>query len=167
MRELEVRLGRRPQPAAWSISFDVDHAQKVLACLRAGLRSSPGEAERDSTTEARHFLKQAVNGLGRGWQSRLRSSGPVRRDDEGQAVDACDAERGRRHSRRRCHVPGRDVQLRRPHPPEHRLHQKAARACSRPCCRNPALTSRATCVRHQELMEASGYGRSSRRNSRI
>ena len=42
-------------------------------------------------------------------------------------------------------------------PPEHRYHQKAARAVLKACCPNPARTSRATCGSHAELLAASGY----------
>ncbi len=77
-----------------------------LAGPSARLPDSPAMTARTK----KQFLEQAVSGLGPGRQGHLRPAGPVCRDGEGQAVDACHAEGSGRHRGRRRHLPGRDVQ---------------------------------------------------------
>ena len=135
--------------------FDPLHARKVLAEFGRAFGRLP-ENPVCMTAGRRRFLDQAVAGLGGRRQSDLRAAGPVRRHDEGPALDARRAAGGRRHRGRRRDVPGRNLQ-RQDRPPEHRLHQKAARAVLKALLPDQGTDIKGHMRSSEELLEASGY----------
>ena len=144
MRELEVCLveGQNSTPVDL---FPIRHAEKVLAAFGRAfgvLPENPGETSIDQ----KHFLEQAVAGLeegkvisvrlalfaemmkGKAWTpASLKAVGGT----EGVGVTFLEETFSAATA-----------------PPEHRYHQRAARA-GLTCCRKPAAISRATCGRMQ------------------
>ena len=122
----------------------------------ARLPESPPRPARAAAT----FLEQAVAGLAQEGKVICVPPGPVRRDDEGQAVDAGLAAGGGR--RRRASAPRSWKRPSAPPtaPPEHRYHQESRPGGPRAaCCPKPAPTSRDTCGREAELLAALGLRR--------
>ena len=136
--------------------FDLQHARKVLIAFGRGYGMLPddpkemtGAAERISGSNDRWAVP--------GRQGDLGSTGVVRRDAQGEALDSRDLEAGRRGGRGRGHVPGGDLQ--RPdgpavvsHPPEGRSSRLEGTAA-----RGRVQHQRKHAVA-RELLEASGYG---------
>ena len=91
-----------------------------------------------------------------GRQDRLGAAGPLRRDDEGEALDPCHAQRGGRH-------PGVGVTFLEETfsaataPPEHRFHQKAAQAVLKALLPESGTDIKGQMRSRRELLEASGY----------
>ena len=125
--------------------FDLDHARKILAAFGRAFGRLP-ENRGETSREQKDFLEQAVDGPGGRRQGRLRPPGPVRRDDEEQALDARRAQGSGRNQGDRRHLPGRDLQR------ADRESQSTAGTRRRPapssklCSPNRARTSRGTCV---------------------
>ena len=97
MRELEIRLRRRPELARWSISSTWTTPEKCWRRLGGPSANCPKTPATRARTR-RSFLNQAVSGLAQEGKVISRAAGPVCRDDEGQALDAC-------HARRRSAAP--------------------------------------------------------------
>ena len=156
MRELEVRL---VEGQNWrrSISSTCDHAEKVLAAFGRAFGKLP-ENRSDTSKDQKEFLNQAVSGLGPGRQGHLRAAGPVCRDDEGQS-------RGRPASLKAVGgTEGVGVTFLEETfsaataPPEHRYHQKAARAVLKALLPETGSDIKGHMRSYAELLEASGYG---------
>ena len=154
MRDLEVRLVEGQNSAAVDL-FDPDHARKVLAAFGRAFGKLPENAG-DSQQGAEAVPEQAVAGLGPGRQGHLRPAGPVCRDDEGQAVDAATLKE----------VGGtegvgvtflEETFSAATAPPEHRYHQKAARAVLKALLPESGTDIKGHMRSHAELLEASGY----------
>jgi serine/threonine protein kinase len=152
MRDLEVRLVEGQNSAAVDL-FDLDHARKVLAAFGRAFGKLP-EDHGDMARQHKEFLKQAVSGLaqegkvisvrlalfaemmkGRPWTpASLKAVGGM----EGVGITFLEETFSAATA-----------------PPEHRYHQKAARAGLKVLLpetgsdlkRKPAATSRATCAR--------------------
>ena len=154
MRELEVRLVEGHNIGLVDL-FDVDHAQKVLRAFGRAFTRLPEKAS-DLTNEANTFLKQAVNGLaedgkiicvrlalfaemmkGKPWTpATLKEVGGA------QGVGAAFLEET-------FSAPTAS--------PEHRLHQKAARAVLKALIPESGTDIKGNMRSHQELLETSGY----------
>jgi serine/threonine protein kinase/formylglycine-generating enzyme required for sulfatase activity len=155
MRELEVPLVEGRNLGLVDL-VDVDHAQKILRAFGRAFARVP-EKESDSTTEANVFLKQAVNGLaedgkivcvrlalfaemmkGKPWTpSTLIEVGGT------QGVGVTFLEETFSASTAS---------------PEHRLHQKAARATLKALLPESGTDIKGNMRSYQELLETSGYG---------
>ena len=108
MRELEVRIVEGHNFATVDL-FDPRPRPQGAGGVRPGLRPAarqPGRADARAGAVPRPGGRRA----GPGRQGHLGAAGPVRRDGQGQAVDAGHAAGGRRHRGGRRHLPGRDVQ---------------------------------------------------------
>jgi serine/threonine protein kinase/formylglycine-generating enzyme required for sulfatase activity len=155
MRELEVPLVEGRNIGLVDL-VHVDHAQKVLRAFGRAFARLP-EQEGDSTTEANTFLKQAVNGLaedgkivcvrlalfaemmkGKPWT-------PATLIEVGgtQGVGVTFLEETFSASTAS---------------PEHRLHQKAARATLKALLPESGTDIKGNMRSYQELLETSGYG---------
>ena len=155
MRELEVRLLEGQNSAAVDL-FDTDHARKVLAAFGRAfgkLPENPGETTKDQ----KEFLKQAVSGLaqegkvicvrlalfaemmkGKTWTpASLKAVGGT----EGVGVTFLEETFSAATA-----------------PPEHRYHQKAARADLKALLPETGSDIKGHMRSHAELLEASGYG---------
>ncbi len=155
MRELEVRLVEGQNSAAVDL-FDTDHARKVLAAFGRAfgkLPENPGDASKDQ----KEFLTQAVSGLaqegkvicvrlalfaemmkGKAWTpASLKAVGGT----EGVGVTFLEE------------TFSADTA-----PPEHRYHQKAARAVLKILLPETGSDIKGYMRPYAELLEASGYG---------
>jgi eukaryotic-like serine/threonine-protein kinase len=155
MRELEIRLLEGQNSAAVDL-FDMDHAQKVLAAFGRAfgkLSENAGEASK----EQKEFLKQAVSGLaqegkvisvrlalfaemmkGKAWTpDSLKAVGGT----EGVGITFLEETFSAATS-----------------PPEHRYHQKAARADLKVLLPETGSDIKGHMRSYAELLEASGYG---------
>ena len=132
--------------------FDPRHAKKVLAAFgRAfgALPESPGDLEQGS----RGVPGSSRFGSGPGRQGHLRPAGPVCRDDEGQAVDACHAQGGGWH--RGVGVTFLEETFSASTaPPEHRYHQKAAQAVLKALLPETGTDIKGHMRSQRELLEA-------------
>ena len=155
MRDLEVRLVEGQNSAAVDL-FPIRHAEKVLAAFGRAfgeLPDGPGEA----STEQKEFLKQAVSGLaqegkvisvrlalfsemmkGKAWTpATLKAVGGT----QGVGVTFLEGTFSAAAA-----------------PPEHRYHQKAARAVLKSLLPESGTDIKGHMRSHAELLDASGYG---------
>src|SRR6516162_11238 len=155
MRELEVRLIEGQNSAALDL-FDLDHARKVLAAFGRAFGKLPENAGATSE-EQKQFLEQAVSGLaqegkvipvrlalfaemmkGKAWTpASLKAVGGT----EGVGVTFLEE------------TFSADTA-----PPEHRYHQKAARADLKILLPETGSDIKGHMRSYAELLEASGYG---------
>ena len=155
MRELEIRLVEGHNSAAVDL-FDLRHAEKVLAAFGRAFGVLP-ESSREVTKDQKQFLQQAVNGLaqdgkvvcvrlalfaemmkGKPWTpATLKEVGGT----EGIGVTFLEETFSASTA-----------------PPEHRYHQKAARAVLKALLPESGTDIKGNMRSRQELMEASGYG---------
>ena len=112
----------------------------------------------ETTKEQKDFLKQSVAGLAEEGKVICVRLGVVCRDDEGQGVDASDAERSRRDDRVLASRFLEETFSASTAPPEHRYHQKAARAVLKDLLPDSGTDIKGYMRSHAELLEASGYG---------
>ena len=154
MRELEIRLVEGHNSAAVDL-FPVRHAERVLAAFGRAF-GALSEKPTDTTADQQQFLQQAVAGLaeegkvvsvrlalfaemlkGRPWvPSELKQVGGT----EGVGVTFLEATFSASTS-----------------PPEHRLHQKAAREVLKALLPESGTTIRGHLRSYEDLLEASGY----------
>lgn len=154
LRELEVRLVEAQNSAAVDL-FDLDHARKVLAAFGRAFGRLP-EGSGESSNDQKEFLKQAVSGLaqdgkiisvrlalfadmvkGKVWTPvTLKEIGGT----EGVGVTFLEETFSTASA-----------------PPEHRLHQKAARAVLKDLLPDSGTDIKGHMRSHGELLEASGY----------
>jgi len=154
MRELEVRLVEAQNSAAVDL-FDEDHARKVLAAFGRAFGKLP-ENSAEWTKDQKEFLKQAIAGLaqegkvisvrlalfaemmkGRSWTvATLKEVGGTK----GVGVTFLEETFSASTS-----------------PPEHRYHQKAARAVLKALLPESGTEIKGHMRSHDELLEASGY----------
>ena len=155
MRELEVRLLEGQNSAAVDL-FDTDHARKVLAAFGRAFDKLP-ENTGETTKDQREFLNQAVTGLalegkvicvrlalfaemmrGKAWTpASLKAVGGT----EGVGVTFLE-----------------ETFCASAAPPEHRYHQKAARANLKVLLPETGSDLKGHMRSYAELLEASGYG---------
>ncbi len=155
MRELEVPLVEGRNLGLVDL-VDVDHAQKVLRAFGRAFARLP-EQESDSTTEAKTFLKQAVNGLA----------------EDGKIVCVrlalfAEMMKGKPWTRATLVEVGgtqgvgvtflEETFSASTASPEHRLHQKAARATLKALLPESGTDIKGNMRSYQELLETSGYG---------
>jgi serine/threonine protein kinase/formylglycine-generating enzyme required for sulfatase activity len=153
MRELEIRLVEGHNSAAVDL-FDIRHAEKVLAAFGRAFGVLP-ESSREATKDEKQFLQQAVNGLaqdgkvvcvrlalfsemmkGKPWSpATLKEVGGT----EGIGVTFLEETFSASTA-----------------PPEHRFHQKAARAVLKAMLPESGTDIKGNMRSRQELMEASG-----------
>ena len=136
--------------------FDLQHARKVLIAVRTWLRDVAGRSQGDDRRTER-ISGSNDQGAVPGRQGGLGSTGVVRRDAQGEALDSRDLEAGRRGGRGRGHVPGGDLQ-RRTAPPSYRIHQKAAQAVLRALLPETGSNIKGNMRSYDELLVVSGYG---------
>jgi eukaryotic-like serine/threonine-protein kinase len=154
MRELEVRLLEGQNSAAVDL-FDTDHAKKVLAAFGRAFGKLP-EKSGDTSKDQKEFLTQAVSGLaqegkvicvrlalfaemmkGRAWTSAsLKAVGGT----EGVGVTFLEETFSAATA-----------------PPEHRYHQKAARADLKALLPETGSDIKGHMRSYADLLEASGY----------
>ncbi|MGO9915315.1 MAG: protein kinase domain-containing protein [Isosphaeraceae bacterium] len=155
MRDLEIRLLEGQNSAAVDL-FDMDHARKVLAAFGRAFGKLPENAS-ETVKEQKEFLKQAVSGLaqegkvisvrlalfaemmkGKSWTpASLRAVGGT----EGVGITFLEETFSAATA-----------------PPEHRYHQKAARADLRILLPETGSDIKGHMRSYAELLEASGYG---------
>jgi serine/threonine protein kinase len=155
MRELEVRLLEGQNSAAVDL-FDTDHARKVLAAFGRAFGKLP-ESPGDTSKDQQEFLTQAVSGLaqegkvicvrlalfaemmkGKAWTpASLKAVGGT----EGVGVTFLEETFSAATA-----------------PPEHRYHQKAARADLKILLPETGSDIKGHMRSYAELLEASGYG---------
>ena len=155
MRELEIRLLEGQNSAALVDLFDLDHARKVLAAFGRAFGKLAGERGARARNK-RSFLKQAVSGLaqegkvicvrlalfaemmkGKPWTpATLKEVGGT----EGVGVTFLEETFSAATA-----------------PPEHRYHQKAARAVLKALLPETGTDIKGHMRSHAELLEASGY----------
>jgi serine/threonine protein kinase/formylglycine-generating enzyme required for sulfatase activity len=155
LRQLEVRLLEGQNSAAVDL-FDTDHARKVLAAFGRAFGKLP-ENKGETTKEQQEFLQQAVAGLaqegkvicvrlalfaemmkGKAWTpATLTEVGGT----EGVGVTFLEETFSAATA-----------------PPEHRYHQKAARAVLKALLPESSTDIKGHMRSHAELLEASGYG---------
>ncbi len=121
--------------------FDPGHARKVLGAFGRAFAALP---EGEPTADQERFLDQSVRGLTAGRQGHHRPARPLRRDDEGAALDPRRPGGGRRPRGGRPVVPRADLQPPRA-PPAHRRTSLPRGPCSRRCCPSTGRTSAAGC----------------------
>ena len=155
LRELEIRL-IEGQNSALADLFDLDHARKVLAAFGRAFGRLP-ESISETTKDQKDFLKQSVAGLaeegkvicvrlalfaemmkGKTWTpSTLKEVGGTK----GVGVTFLEETFSASTS-----------------PPEHRYHQKAARAILKNLLPDSGTDIKGYMRSHAELLESSGYG---------
>lgn len=155
LRELEVRLVEG-QNSALTDLFDLDHARKVLAAFGRAFGKLPDNLS-ETTKEQKEFLTQSVAGLaedgkvicvrlalfaemmkGKAWTpATLKDVGGTK----GVGVTFLEETFSASTS-----------------PPEHRYHQKAARAVLKDLLPDSGTDIKGYMRSHAELLEASGYG---------
>jgi eukaryotic-like serine/threonine-protein kinase len=155
LRELEIRL-LEGQNSALVDLFDLDHARKVLAAFGRAFGKLP-ENPGDTTKDQKEFLKQAVSGLaqegkvicvrlalfaemmkGKAWTpASLKAVGGT----EGVGVTFLEETFSAATA-----------------PPEHRYHQKAARADLKILLPETGSDIKGHMRSYADLLEASGYG---------
>jgi len=155
VRELEIRLVDG-QNSALADLFDTDHARKVLAAFGRAFGKLP-ENHGDTSKDQKEFLKQAVSGLaqegkvvsvrlalfaemmkGKAWTpATLKEAGGT----EGVGVTFLEETFSATTA-----------------PPEHRYHQKAARADLQALLPETGSDIKGHMRSYAELLEASGYG---------
>jgi eukaryotic-like serine/threonine-protein kinase len=155
MRDLEVRLVEAQNSAAVDL-FPIRHAEKVLAAFGRAFGTLPYNLG-DVSNEQKSFLKQSVAGLaeegkvicvrlalfaemlkGKAWTpTTLKAVGGTK----GVGVTFLE-----------------DTFSTSSSPPEHRYHQKAARAVLKDLLPNSGTDIKGTMRSRAELLEASGYG---------
>ena len=155
LRDLEIRLVEG-QNSALADLFDLDHARKVLAAFGRAFGKLP-ESSSETTTDQKEFLNQAVSGLaqdgkvicvrlalfaemmkGKAWTpASLKAVGGT----EGVGVTFLEETISAATA-----------------PPEHRYHQKAARAVLKDLLPDSGTDIKGYMRSHAEMLEASGYG---------
>ena len=154
MRDLEIRLVEGENSAAVDL-FDLLHARKVLDGVRPGLRRLAREVVR-AHARAASVPRPGGRRAGPGRQGDLGAAGAVRRDGQGEALDAGDLEG----------VGGtegvgvtflEETFSATTAPPEHRLHQKAAQAVLKALLPETGTDIKGQMRSEAELREASGY----------
>jgi eukaryotic-like serine/threonine-protein kinase len=155
MRELEIRLLEGQNSAAVDL-FDMDHARKILAAFGRAFGKLPENAS-ETEKEQKEFLKQAVSGLaqegkvisvrlalfaemmkGKAWTpNSLKAVGGT----EGVGITFLEETFSAATA-----------------PPEHRYHQKAARADLKILLPETGSDIKGHMRCYAELLEASGYG---------
>jgi serine/threonine protein kinase/formylglycine-generating enzyme required for sulfatase activity len=155
MRDLEFRLLEGQNSAAVDL-FDTDHARKVLSAFGRAFGKLPENSD-DTSKEQKEFLKQAVSGLaqegkvicvrlalfaemmkGKAWTpASLKAVGGT----EGIGVTFLEETFSATTA-----------------PPEHRYHQKAARADLKALLPETGSDIKGHMRSYAELLEASGYG---------
>ena len=156
MRELEIRLRRRPELVRRSISSTWTTPEKVLAAFGRAFGKLPENAG-ETSKDQKQFLEQAVSGLaqegkvicvrlalfaemmkGKAWTpATLKEVGGT----EGVGVTFLEETFSAATA-----------------PPEHRYHQKAARAVLKALLPESGTDIKGHMRSHAELLEASGYG---------
>ncbi|HTU88939.1 MAG TPA: SUMF1/EgtB/PvdO family nonheme iron enzyme [Gemmataceae bacterium] len=154
MRELEIRLVEGQNSAAVDL-FPIRHAEKVLAAFGRAFGVLP-ENSSETSSDQKHFLEQAVSGLaqegkvisvrlalfaemmkGKAWTpASLKAVGGA----EGVGVVFLEETFSAATA-----------------PPEHRYHQKAARAVLKALLPEAGTDIKGHMRSHQELLQASGY----------
>src|ERR1019366_7207563 len=155
MRELEVRLVEAQNSAAVDL-FPIRHAEKVLAAFGRAFGALP-DASTDASKDQKQFLEQAVSGLaqdgkvisvrlalfaemmkGKAWTpTTLKEVGGT----EGVGVTFLEETFSATTA-----------------PPEHRYHQKAARAVLKSLLPDSGTDIKGHMRSYADLLEASGYG---------
>jgi serine/threonine protein kinase len=155
LRELEIRLVEGGNSALADL-FDLDHARKVLGAFGRAFGKLPDNIV-DTTTDQKDFLKQSVAGLaeegkvicvrlalfaemmkGKSWTpATLKEVGGTK----GVGVTFLEETFSATTS-----------------PPEHRYHQKAARAVLKDLLPDSGTDLKGAMRSYAELLEASGYG---------
>jgi len=155
MRELEIRLIESHNSVAVDL-FPVRHAEKVLAAFGRAFGALP-DSPSDTSNDQKHFLRQAVSGLaqegkvicvrlalfaemmkGKSWTAAsLKAVGGT----EGVGITFLEETFSAATA-----------------PPEHRYHQKAARADLKALLPETGSDIRGHMRSYAELLEASGYG---------
>ena len=154
MRELEIRLVEGHNSAAVDL-FDTRHAEKVLAAFGRAFGALPENSSR-ATRDQKHFLQQAVNGLAEDgkvvcvrlalFAEMMKSKPwtPVALKEvggtEGIGVSFLEETFSAASA-----------------PPEHRLHQKAARAVLKSLLPHSGTDIKGNMRSRQELVKESGY----------
>jgi serine/threonine protein kinase/formylglycine-generating enzyme required for sulfatase activity len=155
LRELEVRLVEG-QNSALTDLFDLDHARKVLVAFGRAFGKLPDNIS-ETTKNQKEFIKQSVAGLaevgkvicvrlalftemmkGKAWTvASLKQAGGTKGVGVTFLEETFSASTA---------------------PPDHRYHQKAARAVLRDLLPDSGTDIKGSMRSHAELMEASGYG---------
>ena len=125
--------------------------------VRPGLRRACPTTSAELTQGAEGVPRPGGGRAGPGRQGHLGAAGPVRRDGEGQAVDAGHAEGGGRHRRASASPSSKRRSVPPTAPPQHRYHQKAARAVLKALLPEAGTDIKGHMRSHGELLEASGY----------
>ncbi len=154
MRELEVRLLEGHNSALADL-FDLDHARKVLSAFGRAFGRLP-ENVRDTSKDQKEFLKQAVNGLAEDgkivcvrlalfaemMKSKTWTPATLKEVGGTQGLGVTFLEETFSASTA---------------PPEHRYHQKAARAVLKSLLPKSGTDIKGHMRSHDELLDASGY----------
>ena len=155
MRELEIRLLEGQNSAAVDL-FDTDHARKVLAAFGRAFGKLP-ESSSQTTKDQKEFLNQAVSGLAQ----------------EGKVISVrlalfAEMMKGKPWTPASLRAVGgtagvgvtflEETFSATTAPPEHRYHQKAARADLKALLPETGSDIKGHMRSYAELLEASGYG---------
>ena len=159
MRDLEIDLVPDRNIAAVDL-FEPKHARKVLAAFGRAYGAA-ARGRRPHQGSAR-FPRPGRRRAGPGWPGRAGAAGTLRRDGQGQALDARDLERGRRHGGRGRQVPRGDLLLSSV-VARHRYHQKAAQAVLKSLLPETNADIKGRMRSIEELREVSGYSEQARR----
>ena len=146
---------RRAEHVRWSISSTSTTPERCWRRLGGPSANFP-KSTGETSKEQKEFLNQAVSGLAQEGKVISRPAGPVCRDDEGQGVDAATLKE----------VGGtegvgvtflEETFSAATAPPEHRYHQKAARAVLKALLPESGTDIKGHMRSYAELLEASGY----------
>ncbi len=154
LRELEIRLVEDQNSAAVDL-FDMRHAEKVLAAFGRAFGILP-ETMRELSEDQKHFLQQAVGGLAQDgkvicvrvalfaemMKNRAWTPGALKEVGGTEGIGVTFLEETFSSSTA---------------PPEHRYHQKAARAVLKSLLPDSGSDIKGNMRAGTELMEASGY----------
>jgi serine/threonine protein kinase/formylglycine-generating enzyme required for sulfatase activity len=154
LRDLEIRLVEGQNSALVDL-FDLDHARKVLAAFGRAFDKLP-ERPRETSKEQREFLKQAVSGLaqeGKVISVRLALFAEMTRSKPWTAATL--REMGGTAGVGAAFL--EETFSASTAPPEHRYHQKAARAVLKKLLPDAGTDIKGHMRSRQELLEASGY----------
>ncbi len=154
MRELEIRLLEGENSAAVDL-FDRDHARKVLAAFGRAFGKLPENAS-ETDKEQKEFLKQAVSGLsqeGKVISVRLALFAEMMKDKSWTpaSLKAVGGTEGVGITFLEETFSAATA------PPEHRYHQKAARAVLKALLPDTGSDIKGHMRSYAELLEASGY----------
>ena len=126
---------------------------RLLGGPSANFPRSPAKPARSR----REFLNQAVSGLAQEGKVICVRLALFAEMMKGKPWTPATLEGSGRHRRGRRHVPRRNVLCPHRQPEASAAPESGQGRPARPCCPKPARTSRATCGRTPELLEASGY----------